>query len=222
MSTLTINVDMTNKALVKAISLALAEYAGASIDDAELPDITENMAPVGKQIVEDLSNAAAATVTNRTPAASIFDPEDDVGPDIETDQHGVPFNAEFCSKAADPFYKGGNKRAGQWKRRQGVAEADYDKWYASAKPAADMNTAGAFSNGTPPDGPAATPDPTAPGELMVWFSEQQSAGCLTHEDLAAAYVDVGFQPDALFGDDEAVTRERVALLLSHLKPRVKS
>lgn len=44
------------------------------------------------------------------------------------DDKGVGFNEKICGNAAKPFY-GSGKTKGQWKRKQGVDQADYDAWY---------------------------------------------------------------------------------------------
>lgn len=44
------------------------------------------------------------------------------------DDKGVGFNEKLCGNAAKPFY-GSGKTKGQWKRKQGVEQADYDLWY---------------------------------------------------------------------------------------------
>ena len=71
------------------------------------------------------------------------------------DEKGVGFNAQFCGNAAKPFY-GSTKTKGQWKKRQGVEQADYDAWYTSSlamvsamrsaeDSVAQPDTAGAFT-----------------------------------------------------------------------------
>lgn len=55
------------------------------------------------------------------------------------DEKSVGFNEQFCGKAAKPFYSSG-KTKGQWKRKQGVAQEDYDSWYDASLAAASQNS----------------------------------------------------------------------------------
>ncbi|MCH9838640.1 hypothetical protein K0U83_23455 [bacterium] len=133
----------------------------------------------------------------------------------------VPFNAAYCGESKDPFYTTG-RQIGQWKKRRGVEQADYDTWYegelgkvgaqapsagtatgpgsstaTSAHATAPFNTAAAF--GAQPDAPAAEPAPTDVGALMVWISEKQASKLLTQEDVNAAYQVTGVSTADLFG-----------------------
>lgn len=47
----------------------------------------------------------------------------------EVDANGVPFDDAMCARAKEPFYTSGPQK-GQWKKRKGVSEDDYNKWYA--------------------------------------------------------------------------------------------
>lgn len=138
----------------------------------------------------------------------------------QTDTKGVPFNAEFCGQAAQPFY-GSGKRSGQWKKRKGVEDAAYDEWYAGelaklqASPAnrtqaevgeddhqpAPVNSAAAF--GSAQQAPANAPQNT--GEFMGWVSEKQAAGLLTQDRIQAAYAQAGVQVTDLFPPTDAAT-----------------
>lgn len=122
------------------------------------------------------------------------------------DTKGVPFNAEFCSKAAKPYYASG-KRSGQWKKRQGVDELAYDNWYAAelakvVPPDAgqgeqsSVNTASAFggqAQGQQEQAGANTGEvaPHDAGTLMAWVSEMQAAGRITQEQVNTAYQQAG-------------------------------
>ena len=145
------------------------------------------------------------------------------------DTKGVPFNAEFCGRAAKPYYASG-KRSGQWKKRQGVDELAYDNWYAAelAKvvPAttgqdnqqAAINTASAFGGQQrqQQDGDANTADvntgevaPHDAGTLMAWVSEMQAAGRITQEQVNTAYQQAGVtMPDVFPGPNK--TEETIA------------
>ena len=121
------------------------------------------------------------------------------------DTKGVPFNAEFCSKAAKPFYASG-KNSGQWKKRQGVEESAYDTWYMaelakvvtseldgpSQGGQAAVNTASAFGQDNQQQQnnnmPAAPHDA---GSLMAWVSEMQTAGRINQQQVNDAYAQAG-------------------------------
>lgn len=150
------------------------------------------------------------------------DPEPEAEDDTPRDSKGVPFNDDYCGQAKDPFYSSGTY-AGQWKRRRGVSEETYNKWYAgelakleSGESASEdeepLNTAAAFAQ------PAAEPAsvPTDPGQLMTWVSEQQTAGRITDADLQAAYEQVGITVADLFTDDQETVQRHVAALYEAL------
>lgn len=136
----------------------------------------------------------------------------------EVDTNGVAFNEEFCGKAGDPFYSSG-KRKGQWKKRRGVTDEQYDYWYAAqAKSDADtetsataeddepVNTAGAFGADT-----AAAPDANAPtdcGSFMGWVSAKQAAELLTQDDIGEAYSQVEVAVTDLFPPNDPATIEK--------------
>lgn len=142
------------------------------------------------------------------------------GPDAAAalDNKGVAFNAEFCGKAAIPVFTSG-KRAGQWKKRKGVSEENYDAWYAGALTLVPASTtaepepeiepepvdvSGAFGAEV-----ATLPaPPTDTGTLMGWVSEKQAAGLLTQPAIDEAYARLGISFTALFPptDSADVTR----------------
>lgn len=159
---------------------------------------------------------------------SLFGGAAPVDPDTAVDLNGVAFNAEFCSTAKDPFYKSGNKRAGQWKKRQGVEEAAYDTWYAASldaapttasTPAIDtpINTADAFGNATTTPQESAAPVPSDCGSFMGWVSAKQAAQLLTQEEIGAAYKQAGVEVMDLFPpNDISTVAGRVASLYNIL------
>lgn len=115
---------------------------------------------------------------------------------VDVDEKGVAKDDKYCGTAAKPFY-GSGKRKGQWKKRQGVADEDYDAWYASQltgetveeKKDTPINTSEAF-------GGAQTQEddkPTTLNELMVWISERQAGGHLTEAQVTEAYAANGVQ-----------------------------
>lgn len=128
------------------------------------------------------------------------------------DQHGVAFNVHYCGEAQDPFYSSG-KRSGQWKKKRGVSDKDYDDWYAeelaelrgeeSHQPG-PVNTAGAFGTGqTEQPNQAAAPQDT--GEFMGWVSEKQAGGLITQDDIQQAYNQAGVQVTDLFPPNDPQT-----------------
>jgi hypothetical protein len=135
---------------------------------------------------------------------------------LAVDEHNVPFDVKYCGKAAVPYYTSG-KKSGQWKRRQGVAEDTYDKWYAEQLEAlkADtpagqkqVDTSSAFTEtATEPD---ANPVPKDGGDLMVWVSERQEAGLLTQPQVDATYVKLGFNYTDTFDNPSNPQPARIA------------
>jgi hypothetical protein len=116
--------------------------------------------------------------------------------DPRVDEKLVIFDAKYCGEAAVPFYASG-KRKGQWKKRKSVEEVDYDEWYASKleqtptqtqivrdEPAPDPEkAANAFKKSPVVDVKA----PANFGELMAWFSGQQTAGNYESHHLEQAF-----------------------------------
>lgn len=135
------------------------------------------------------TSAAFTTASSSSPTSTGSD-----GP-ATTDEKGVPFNADFCGKAAKPFY-GSGKTKGQWKKRQGVDAADYDNWYADElskvpkeetvdKETGEISTAAAFTQTTKTDAPKDM------GGLFTWISEMQNAGRLTQANVDQSYAAAG-------------------------------
>ena len=131
--------------------------------------------------------------------------QDNLVDPANTDTKGVPFNAEFCGKAAKPYYASG-KRSGQWKKRQGVDELVYDNWYAaelakvttsdtSQGEQPSVNTGAAFGGQQQQqqggDVNAGEVAPHDAGTLMAWVSEMQAAGRITQEQVNTAYQQAG-------------------------------
>lgn len=158
--------------------------------------------------------------------------------DARVDTKGVAFNADFCGNAAEPFY-GTGPRAGQWKKRKGVDDAAYDKWYEDAllalAPAGTLtetsedddtpppvNTGAAFSSTTPAAGgaPAGKPAPQTAGEFMAWVSEKQAGGSLSQAQIQAAYGMAGVQVADLFTPDAAAVATHVGNLYAILSSQV--
>lgn len=109
------------------------------------------------------------------------------------DHLGVAFDAKYCANAKDPFYQSG-EQSGQWKKRRGVSDKEYNDWYIDAlpdpvceqSPGPEPDTAAAFTE--------AVPEPAIPqtcGEFMSWVSERQAGGHFTQADVNAAYPAAG-------------------------------
>lgn len=154
---------------------------------------------------EKLSAAPADTETTTTATAGAAGSASENAA-TAVDLHGVPFDSDYCGTSADaPFYSSGPNE-GQWKKRRGVAPADYEGWYAAEKkrlappatgsifeetapPAVD--TAGAF--GAPAAGglgettPPPTEIPTECGPFMGLVSEKIAAGAVTQAQVTDAY-----------------------------------
>lgn len=144
------------------------------------------------------------------------------------DQHGVGFNNQYCSQAREPFYATG-KRSGQWKKKKGVSDEEYDAWYAGELKAQDgpaatdedshqpepVNTGAAFGNGQAAQQAPAAPQDT--GEFMGWVSEKQAGGLITQDDIQQAYNAAGVQVTDLFPPNDPQTiAGRIRQLYDHL------
>lgn len=198
-----------NKALASAIGRALVTYGANLIGGAIAHDDIESATPADTVADETAERHAAMDAyleRNPKPATDAVIDDANEG-DIRVDLHGVPFDPAFCSAAKDPFYSSG-KGAGQWKKRKGVGEPEYDVWYANLKSATaprfpadtpEVNTAAAF--GMAPAA-AADPAPTTPGALVVWASARQADGSLTAQQITDAYVTAGVALQELFIEDD--------------------
>lgn len=214
--------------IAKAIGRALLEIGGGP--GVVVPEVTntivvtagEELAPGdavvvadvlddGPNLSEQIGEIPYDPNTGETTA-----PEPKPEPEgVRVDHNQVPFDADFCGKAAKPFY-GAGKKAGQWKKRQGVEQDDYDTWYAEEleaiaamdKIAGEIHTedgadaAAAFATEQTVDtgaafaaqGGASTAQETADawvpagaGALMGWVTSKQVAQKLTAQDVPDAY-----------------------------------
>ena len=147
------------------------------------------------------------------------------GDTAELDEKGVNFDARYCGVAKVPFYASG-KTKGQWKKKQGVSQDEYDEWYATellgsniVEETADpepIETAAAFGGQVVNDKPAAAPKDA--GELMGWVSEQQTAERLTPADVQEAYTLAGVAVQDLF--DTAKSADAVKAVYGVLSAKV--
>lgn len=208
--------DLKDKKAARIFGQAMIDYSSDGQDQAAPPlQLVSEEVPVETLVeLKEVTEKAVAAVRE---AADIPEPA------AKIDENGVPFVARYCAKAKIPFYAAG-KRKGQWKRRQGTDENEYDKWYASEHIKAQSgpatlvepiapDTAAAF--GTPsqvmapePPAPVETVEDDTPqgaGELMKWISEQMNAGHLTQGDVDTGYSTAGVTPAELFaGDTDAI------------------
>lgn len=146
------------------------------------------------------------------------------------DERGVTFNADMCGKAAKPFYASG-KTAGQWKKRQGVDEADYNAWYAGELAKAAPETSEVeqeqeqtFDAGSVWNHPKAQQEPARTvsnvGELFAWISEMQAAGHFTTVDVDQAYAFNGLDMGKLWSATPDEQAKMVAALFNTLSAKV--
>lgn len=151
----------------------------------------EQTAATEDRINKFIDGAEEAVVITKTANVGITTAQTAAADNARLDEHGVSFNPDMCGTAAIPFYASG-PNVGQWKKLRGVDQAEYDTWYADAKPPAQpgdaepVNTAGAFQ----PDGDNTNNDPTVPhdaGTLMAWVAGMQGAGRLTQDQVNSAY-----------------------------------
>lgn len=147
----------------------------------------------------------------------------------DVDMNGVAKDAQFCADAKDPFYASG-KRSGQWKKRKGVTEEQYDAWYAeqlagikdavTEQPAAETSTAAAFGAATPETTPPAETI-TEAGQLMKWCAEMQTAGHFNQTAIDQAYAALGLTLPDIFPPAPNCA-ENVAKLYQQLSMNVPS
>lgn len=201
-----IKFNENNLALAAAIGAALLEYGkgehAGGVPDDTTPGEAEAIEVMREAASEYLANGTVAVKSGDAPfaaetpttttqgtsadAAGAYDPE-------PLDEKLVQFNGQFCGKAEKPFYASG-KRKGQWKKRQGVDEAEYDGWYASAlanvTPAVEehqgVDTSAEFGGGQQQQKSEPKTFANA-GEFMAWVSENQAAKTLTQADVDSAY-----------------------------------
>lgn len=197
----------------------VARETGPTVDEQAVADLEAEEVPN--------DSTADQSVTQEQKAAAAHAASDGA----RVDEKGVPFNPEFCGKAAIPFY-GSGKKKGQWKKRQGVDEQAYDDWYADAlfsgkieeepeeqatETTSDSNVAAnAFGNQT------ATTDENVPqdaGQLMKWVSEQQAAGNITQQQVTDAYTALQLPFDAVMNPAYPVA-DNCAAIYNHLKGQI--
>lgn len=221
---LKIEFDASNKALAAAIGAALTQYGGGGV----VAEAAEQPAPAEKSLTEKVPDIVESTVTVRdadtgetVAEETIPATEENDGP---VDEHGVPHNKKYCGPvdAAVPFYASGSNK-GQWKKKRGVDESEYNEWYVSVMPMEQdepteantppVNTGAAFGNKQ--EAAPASNGPANSGELMAYISERQAGGTLDQATVTAAYNATGVTVNDLF--DQAKEAEAVAKLYNHLQ-----
>lgn len=236
------------KDIALAIGKALTEIGqGAVTPAAAVDSVSESATPAAVPAEAETTTTAAveeeqaATESPNADSTSQAATQEQkaagahaAGDSENVDEKGVPFNGEFCGKAAQPFY-GSGKKKGQWKKRQGVDEAAYDDWYAEALAAvaaaepgqeqatettSDGNIAASLFAAS--DAQHAAADENAPqdaGQLMKWVSEQQAAGNITQQQVTDAYTALQLPFDAVMNPAYPVA-DNCAAIYNHLKGQI--
>lgn len=206
---LKIEFDPDNYALAAALGAALTQYAGGT-PAAAPPTVDEA--------------AAAETQAAETQAAETEDEDNAPITDTRVDEHGVPFHKDYCSTAAEPFYKSGPNK-GQWKKKKGVDESAYNEWHAANMPdpapepqpePTGETAAAAFGQQQPQHAPAGNAPADVP-QLMKWIAEQKQAGNLEDARVQAAWGEAGTNIGAVFQmspDDQAAVVQTVYSVLT--------
>lgn len=216
------------EAMSKALAaIAKGDTASALEEPLEAPKQPASTAGASTQSLPE------ETETEHTGTALTAEP--DSGAPSETDApagewaetrfdlKNVSFNPAFCGQAAEPFYATGKMR-GQWKKKKGVDQSEYDNWYDGQLasrgldvPERPVDASSAFAT-RPPE--HESPDaPSDPGALMVWVSEKQSEHLLTQEDVNQAWSSAGVSsPADLFGDNAG---DAVARVFNFLNAKVQ-
>jgi len=191
----------------------LAKTPGKSVE--QFDKTVETLEPPKGAVEKELARPGDTdtdeeTLGNDSAGQETVTPGAGAAQDAQRDLNGVEFDGAFCSRAKDPHYATG-KRKGQWKKRKGVTDEQYDAWYdgqlnagdnreflddlAGAGDDIDVSTAfGAASKAQK----VAERDFTGVGEFMAWTSEKVAAQLLTQEDIGGAYNQLGLEAMALF------------------------
>lgn len=138
--TIKIELPANNASLIRAIGAALAEYEYVPDDDLlPVPGYVPTKGDEGIEV--DLSDEVHITKTS-TPGPSTTTIEDPAAAETpETpenpgeaptvDEKGVMFIPAVCAVAKEPFYASG-PRKGQWKKKRGIDDLNYDTVYLNA------------------------------------------------------------------------------------------
>ena len=242
MTTIKIEFPESNKEFAAALGCALLSYSGdTQVPEARTPVAEPTPTHEGTDVELTDEELAALTSAEASAQGGVAAPDATLGDvsatgelqaeapplvvGVDIDEHGVRFDAEYCAKAKDPFYGEGAK-AGQWKKGRGVDEAAYDAWYGGARidavqsgtalaPGVDdepVDATAAFAASAPAAGV-----PTDMGALMMYISEQQTAGHLTAEQIENAYATTGISVPDLCVDDPALVAANCAKVYEALQ-----
>lgn len=223
MNQLTLTLPLEPAALRRA-----AAMLGGLADDIKGGPTADDLAALDTA-TNDIQNEHDRLANEQTEDAAPADSQDAAAStDGPADHNGVPFSPTYCGEAQDPFYSTG-KRAGQWKKKRGVSDEEYDAWYArelelvrggaasqddtdeGGGQGAPINTGAAF--GSQQQQPAAAAPPSTTGEFMGWVAEKQAAGLLTQQAIHDAYATAQITVQDLFPpNDEQTVAGRVAAL----------
>jgi len=197
---------------LKHLTTTIDENVDAGVDDTK------------KQTPGADSAAGPGTTSETGTSDSAGAPTSD-GP---MDLKGVTRLDKFCANALKPFYASG-KRSGQWKRAQGVTEAEYDAWYAAEleqvatvtnESDGTVDGSAAFDNDGSTGNQAAATAPQNFGELITWISEMQAAKHLGQADVDAAYATTGVVMADLYTGEAGVIAQKIAAVHGFLAAKV--
>lgn len=178
------------------------EHLRELLGDTEAPVTTTVQEPPREALDRNNGSSAHPDVASSAPPSDTEE-KDSPDSDVRVDEHGVAFNPNYCGEAKDPFY-GSGKRKGQWKKRKGVDDVEYDAWYDSVRPDAGQPTEptpdqqestvdprAAFGSQTQAPAPASTGYPTDIGGFTAWTSERMAASQITQTHVDRAFKDCG-------------------------------
>lgn len=212
MATLIIHMHLENDEKLCKLGQSFIDLSGVQAKKTEhVKEQIENTdtEPSSFAVFEDATLKYIAQAESLKPGA-IKEHIPAIEPKSSVDERGVTFDHRFCGESKQPFYASG-PRTGQWKKRRGVEEADYDAWHKSEcfrcgrksdekEPLVD--TAQAFNTAALNTNVEDEP-PSTPGELIVWISEKQAAGILEQSDIDAVYAACGTTVNTLFEEQPA-------------------
>ena len=219
--------DAANRPLAAAIGKALLEYGSgvATSVATATPPVT-----VGTE-QEQFDTEVTSGVADADTETHTQDPASASSDDERVDDNGVRFNVAYCGEAQIPFYSSG-KNKGQWKKKKGVDQADYDTWYAQMLTTVETGSGGgdteadpeqvdtsAAFGGEPQTQQTAELTFSDAGQFMAWVAEQQTAGLIAQEDMDGAYRTTGIQIQDLFNPETAADKiaELYAVLNKHIQ-----
>lgn len=262
--TIKIEIPADYPLLINAVGKALASYKGESPfgalgagpakasqdvsheEKSVLPEEVVDRASDGSNTTFDSPEnvaSAAATIEQITqaevnagnlPAMSAGHPQQDAEGKYLTDYNGVMHIPAVCGVAEKPFYASGTNK-GQWKRKGGVTEDEYNRVYADAL----SQVAGTNTGSTSPDTAAGqdqnqASDPSAeqafggqgqgqltsvtPNDVFTAFTSVCQAGDVASTELATkCFTDAGLaNPSLIFSRPDLAAQIFATLSPIHL------